>query len=107
MAQQSLEIWRGETLSVTWTMAPVEDVTGWLFLMTFSKQPDSSQKVLQVAPAVSDAPAGKFAVILSSAQTALLAPGRYSWDVWRNNAGQERLLAFGVVTVRANARFPA
>jgi len=107
MAQQSIAIYRGETIKVTWTLEPLTDITGWTFLMTVSKQANSSAKVFQATPTVVSGAAGTFAVDLLSATTALLPPGAYYWDVWRNDAGQERLLAFGVLSVAANARFPA
>lgn len=108
MAQQTVSIYRGEAVSLSWTLAPVTDITGWTFLLTVSKQANSSTgKVLQATPTVTTAAAGVFGVSLSSIVTAALAPGQYFWDVWRNDAGQERMLACGVFVVTANARFPA
>lgn len=107
MTSQPISISRGETVAVGWTLTPVVDITGWTLLLTVAKRANSSGgKVLQVPVSVTSGPAGTFGVTLISADTRLLEPGTYAWDVWRNDPGQERLLASGAFVVSRNARFP-
>lgn len=104
---QAIRISRGESIALDWTMAPTQDIAGWTFKLYVAKQANSSQKVLQATPTVTSAVAGTFGVALASVVTAALLPGSYYWDVWRDDPGQERVLASGAFVVTANARFPA
>jgi hypothetical protein len=97
-----IAIYRGEDVTLPFTMDPVENITGWTLLMSVSL---ASGVVFTQAGAVVSGPAGTFTVALTDTQTELLLASEvYDYDVWRTDAGAERVLARGTLRVLSVAR---
>lgn len=97
-----IAIYRGQDVVLPFTMAPVENITGWALLMTVS---DADGAVFTAAGVVTSGPAGTFSVTLTDTQTELLsAPAVYAYDVWRTDAGGEFPMARGTLRALSVAR---
>lgn len=100
----TITIYRGEAVELTFTMSPVEDIGGWTILFTIrvAGSPD-----IQVSAVVSgDGSTGIFTVDLSAAVTGTLTAGTYEYDAWRTDTDSERVLAVGSFVVLSVARLP-
>jgi len=101
------EHYRGEDVVLSFTMAPVQNVTGWtikLYLKTDAEA--SGDPLLTITATITDGSAGTFSVTLTSAQTlALLAGKRYRFDVWREGTGVQTLLFAGNLDILGQVRF--
>jgi len=105
-SDDKISIHRAEAVVLNFTMAPVEDITGWTLAFTVASVYDSPPpKILTKAGAVTDGPAGKCSVSLTAAETNI-AVGTKKYDLWRTDTGQERPLAVGVFNVLPSARIP-
>jgi hypothetical protein len=99
----NLTFFRGEDITLTFTMQPPRDITGWS--ITF-KLATTLGGTVQFAKSVgsgvtlTDAGRGVFQVSIASADTASLAVGRYVWDVRRTDAGNKATLADGYLTLK-------
>jgi hypothetical protein len=115
---QDVVVYRGEAVTLNFTMDPVVDITGWTFLFSVAalsareRQFSATRliavpatKVISQAGAILVAAAGTFSVALTALQTDL-ATGLYEYDVWRTNAGSETLLAAGRFVVGGVVRLP-
>jgi hypothetical protein len=97
-----IAIYRGEDVVLPFTMSPVEDITGWTLLMSVS---GGGAVLFTKAGAVISGAAGTFSVSLTDAETELLAASDvYDYDVWRTDAGAERVLARGTLRVLSVVR---
>jgi hypothetical protein len=94
--------YRGETILLTYTMSPLTDITGWTLRLYVKAALSDTAVLLTVNGAITSAVAGTFSVTLTAAQTAALATGIYSYDVWRIDAGQECALAVGKMIVKGS-----
>jgi hypothetical protein len=103
---QTISIGRGEDIELKFTMTPRVDITGWLIQFTVTSQLNNSPKVAQLNAVLTNAPLGKFSIYLSANQTYIIFPDVYQYDVWRIDAGQERILSIGKFEVTANSRVP-
>lgn len=107
VALQTLLVYRGERVSVTFTMTPAESIAGWTLVFTVAAAFDQAPpKLLTVTPTIVDGPNGVLRVDLTAAQTAGLAVGHYAFDLWRTNPGSEEVLALGAFLVEPNVRVP-
>lgn len=97
-AKNHLETYVGEAYAPTFTMAPVEDITGWTIVFTL-RTVIGNPVLLSIAAAIVNAAAGKFRVTITAAQTDSLATGDYAYDVQRTDAGNETVLSIGTFTV--------
>ena len=102
----SVTMYRGEEVLLNFTLVPVEDISGWTILLTVAKAQDSATKYFAKAGAIVDAVNGEFSVAIDPVDTAGLKAGSYFYDVWRMDAGAERVLAAGAFVVTGNARLP-
>lgn len=102
---QNLEWFRGEDITLNFTMSPVVDITGWTISFRI-KPPGSDNALLVVAGTITVAASGTFAVALTAAQTTTLSPGTYAYDTWRTDSGAATALTLGTVTVKASSRVP-
>jgi hypothetical protein len=86
---QTIAYYVGEDKEVTFTMSPVEDITGWSITFTmravFNVLPVLIQKTVGVGITILNGPAGVFRVQLLSADTVGLEPGTYLYDVQRTD----------------------
>jgi hypothetical protein len=102
---QTLTVYRGEQAAINFTMAPVEDITGWSLKFTVAKKANSATKLISVTPVILSGPAGTFRVTLTE-ENLDLNPATYFFDVWRVDEGFEQVLAIGSFVVSATARVP-
>jgi hypothetical protein len=97
-----IAIYRGEDVALPFTMDPVENITGWTLLMSVS---GGGAVVFTKAGVVTSGPSGTFSVSLTDAETELLSASEvYDYDVWRTDAGAERVLARGTLRVLSVSR---
>lgn len=99
-------IYTGEDVQLDFTMSPVENINGWTLVFTVKVNEMDAPAILSVPGVVTSGPAGTFTVSLSAANTTLLPPNQYVWDVWRIDSGSEVPLALGKLNVRDTARVP-
>lgn len=97
----TIAVYLGEDVVLTFVMDPVEDVTGWTLLFTAKTKAGIEVEANAV---VTDGPAGEFTVDLADTDIESLGVGRHNYDVWRTDAGSERVLAIGRFTVSAVVR---
>ena len=102
---QNFTVYRGEDVTLNFTMDPVIDIAGWTLKFTAVKAVGQSTKAIDADGAVVSGPAGTFRVQLPKLKTNI-EPRAYVYDVWRTDPGNERLLALGTVTVAGVARNP-
>ena len=100
----TITIYRGEDVQLNFTLAPVIDITG--YTLAFAVEGVAHAKLIEAAGVVVSGPAGTFSVTLADTDTDIKA-GAYQYDVWRTDAGSERVLAVGIFRVKDNARHPA
>ena len=106
LTDQTITVYRGESVIQPFTMSPVEDITGWTLKFTVTKSPDKTAKILgPLAVTIDNAALGKFHVTLLEEQTNLRA-GTYRWDVWRTDEGFEQVKAIGDLVVLGDSRVP-
>ena len=101
----SILVYRGEQATLNFTMSPVENITSWAIVFTLSRKVNTATKVLTQAATILNGAAGTFRVTLTEEQLDL-TPGTYQYDVWRNDEGQEQVLAIGTFTVAPAVRTP-
>ena len=99
-ATDSIEIYKGEDVTLSFTMNPVVDITGWTLEFNIEQ---SGTVVLTKSASVTDGPNGLFSVSLTDADTDGLA-NNYTYDVWRTDDGSESVLAIGNFIVHRVAR---
>ena len=96
-------VYYGEDVTLNFTMTPVENITGWTLQLTVTRALGSVTKVIQKTGEIISGAAGTFRFILVTTDTDV-APEVYQYDVWRTNAGNERLLAIGTFTIADQSR---
>lgn len=108
-----ISIYRGEDVPIDFTAyttdggATAEDITGWTLEFTVSDVRNSTAaKLITKACSITVAASGTFRASLTDTETDNLQPGTYAWDVWRTDAGFERLLGEGAFVVKGNSRIP-
>lgn len=105
-ATQNLTITRGdtETVSVTITTdgTTAVDITGRTYSSQMRQSPDSNVISATATCQVTDGPNGKVTAVFSHADTALLSPGYYYWDLQENASGVYSTILAGTVTVLAD-----
>jgi hypothetical protein len=99
-------IYRGEDVSLNFTLTPLTDITGWTLSFALKQRLDDPSARLTVAGSITTASAGTFAVALSAANTTSLSAGTYRYDVWRTDSGSAAALATGALTVKGTVRLP-
>lgn len=101
----NLEWYRGEDVTLNFTMAPVVDITGWT--ISFRAKSDATQTALVTVNAtITVAASGTFAVALTAAQTTSLNASTYAYDVWRTDSGAATALTMGTITSKGSPRIP-
>jgi hypothetical protein len=107
VTNQTIEIYRGEEVTLEFTLTPTTNITGWTIQFTVAKAANSTVKVIDtMAASIANAVGGIFSVSLDADVTGDLEPGTYYYDAWRMDAESERLLAAGLFKVFAVARLP-
>ena len=107
MAQVNhLEVYKGEAVSLDFTMDPVEDISGWTLQFTLKSRAADAVILLSVEGAVVDGESGTFAIPLAHADTIDLDAGVYAYDVQRIDAGSEYPVSVGKFTVKQEVLYP-
>lgn len=94
-----LTFFRGEDITLDFQMSPPIDISGWTITFTAADGLGGTVQITKTATS-SDGPRGRFRVVLASADTAALDPGRYVWDVRRTDSGNRATLADGYLDLR-------
>ena len=107
---QNLTLFRGEDLTLTFTMDPAQAITGWALAFYVRARPEygAAPLVTRTTAAggvtITDGPGGVFSVTVPAATTLALPISRYRFDVWRVDSGYETVLAYGPCDVLAQVR---
>jgi hypothetical protein len=102
----STSIARGEPLRLDFALIPPANIAGWTLVFTLAANRNMIDKLLTSSVfTVTDESTGVFNFLLPTEQTDR-EPRSYWWDVWRVDAGQERLLAIGYITITGVVRLP-
>jgi hypothetical protein len=101
----TIALYRGEAVTVNFTLDPVENISGWAIAFTASESVNRRTKLFSQAGAIVSAAAGTFKVDLSASQTDK-QPQRAVYDVWRTDDGFARVLAIGTLHIQGVARLP-
>jgi hypothetical protein len=87
------------------------NITGWTLLFTVSPiLPQRDEGNLPISalftavPTITDAPNGKFNVVISSAACQTMGAGTYDFSVWRTDTGQNDEIASGQLIIQNTAR---
>jgi hypothetical protein len=97
----NLSWFRGEDITIDFTMTPVVDVTGWTISFTLKDTlGGNTQTGFPIAATIVDGSRGRFRVAIPSSATSSVAVGRYVWDVRRTDAGNRTTLADGYLDLR-------
>ena len=89
-------VFRGEDLTLNFTMSPTVDITGWT-IQFYSG-------LLTINATITSGTSGTFSVSITRAQTAAWTPGSKKFDIWRTDSGSSTVLAYGSIEVREVAR---
>ena len=89
-------VWAGTTISITFTLQPTQSTAGWNTLVTFKRQRSDNAPIITYAPTV--VTTGVWTIVMSRADTSLFAaPGTYTYDFERTDAGFEAVLTYGSI----------
>lgn len=105
MASETMSIpsnfsfFQGEDLQLNFIMTPPQDITGWTLTGTVKDKLGGSTQFTFV-PSIQDGGRGWFQASWARAQTSLLTPGDYVWDIRRTDSGKNAVLAHGEATCK-------
>lgn len=94
----------GEDLTLSVTMTPTTDITGWTFEFTARDPVGNATKFLEKLDAaftIDNAAGGVFSVSISDTDTDTVSPttGQIDYSIKRMDAGSETVLTYGVWTL--------
>ena len=105
-ATQDLTITRGDTetviVSMTNSNGAVIPITGRTYTAQLRTTPNIAIISASFTCTITDGPNGEVTCVLSSADSALLSPGYYYWDLQENASGTISTILSGNVTVLAD-----
>ena len=91
-------VWSGTTISVTFTLIPTQNTSGWNTQVTWKKLRSDTTPILVLTP--TPVSTGIWTVVLTAAQTALFSvPGTYQYDFERTDVGFEAVLTYGATQI--------
>lgn len=102
---------KGETVTFRFTASPAVNITGWTLAMYVSRDAEarggtSGTPLVTAAGSIVTVGSGIFDVPLTSDQTkTTLGTGRWRYDVWRTDTGNETPLAGGIIQIGTAARW--
>lgn len=97
----NLSWFRGEDVTIDFTMAPVVDVSGWTVVFTLKDQlGGSTQSGFPITATIVDGPRGKFRLAVPSSATSSIPVGRYVWDCRRTDSGNRTTVADGYLDLK-------
>ena len=98
-----IAFYKGEDVTLTVSMSPVTNITGWTITFSLKKQyGDASalvSKTIGSGITVTDAVNGDFKVAVDSADSASLDNRAYVYDILRTNSGNKTVLTIGNLTL--------
>lgn len=97
--QSRMEMFRGEDVTLTFTMSPVVNITGWAITWKMAERPGDTVLLTKTAT-LSDPTNGVFTVSLASADTAEMDAGLYWFDARRTDSGSKATLADGTIRLK-------
>lgn len=103
--EQTITVYRGEQVTLNFTMTPVVDISGWTLPFTIAKKANSSTKLVSKNGVIISGINGTLYVTLTE-EDLDISPGTYYFDLWRNDEGYEQVLALGSFIVAPVARLP-
>jgi len=102
-SKADIAFYQGEDVTLTVTMSPATNITGWALQFTVRKQYGDAAAVLTKTEGagitITDATNGVFKVALASADTAGLELRACVFDIQRTNAGSHTVLTIGNLTL--------
>lgn len=98
-ASSHLSFFRGDDVTVYFTMSPPQDITGWTLAFTCRDTLNGTSQFTRT-PTITDGPRGKFKVTIAKANTDGLTAGRYVWDVRRTDSGSYATVADGFIDLK-------
>jgi len=106
LTDQDIVVYRGEAVTLPFTMSPVVNISGWTLKFTVTKAANKTTKLLgPLSMTVTSGAAGTFSITLAEEQLNF-TPGAYRFDVWRTDEGLEQPIAIGNFTLVGNSRVP-
>jgi hypothetical protein len=94
-----LNFFQGEDVTLTFSMTPPQDITGWTLTCTVKNQLGGTTQ-FTVTPTILDTGRGVFQAVWGRSNTSGLTPGDYVWDVRRTDTNNNTVLAHGEATVK-------
>jgi hypothetical protein len=101
-----IELYRGDVQQLNFTLESPEDITDWEIVFTLARQKNMTTKLFEKVCDHTDQVNGVFQTVIENEDTSDLPTGRYYWDVWRTNSGEERILGLGTFTINPDVREP-
>jgi hypothetical protein len=99
----NISFYKGEDVTLTVTMSPATNITGWTLAFTVKQKYGDAIAVVSKSTSsgitITDAVNGVFTVTIASADTNLLDQQGYVYDIQRTNAGNRTVLAIGNLTL--------
>ncbi len=109
----ALELGKGDALTVTATHVvsaanptPI-DISTWTIAADLRENVHDQAVLLTLPATVVSGPAGTYTFGITHAQAVLFREYLYAVSIFRTDAGFERLMATGILTLDANARYGA
>ena len=97
---QGLSAYESPNLNVT--MLVPTNITGWTIQLNIRSEDEGTTTLLiqMTGPTITDNINGVFNFVLSSSQTGVtLGPGDFQYDIWRTDAGFEKRLTWGIMSI--------
>jgi hypothetical protein len=99
----NIAFYQGEDVTLTVTMTPATNITGWTLRFSLKKQyADAAALITKSSGAgltITDAANGVFKVTLTSADSAALDLGNYVYDIQRIDSSSRTVLTIGNLTI--------
>lgn len=106
LVEQTIEVYRGEAVRLSFAMTPTANITGWTLRFTVTSKANITTKILgPLAMTINDGPNGLFSIDLAEEQTDI-KPATNRFDVWRTDEALEKPVAIGDFVVIGNSRVP-
>jgi len=99
----NISFYKGEDVTLTVTMSPITNITGWTIQFTVRKAYGDATalitKTTGAGIAITNATNGVFTVTIASADTSGLEQRAYVYDISRTDAGNRTVLTIGNLTL--------
>ena len=96
-------VFKDTDVTLTVTLSPVVDITGWTLSMVVRKQYGATA-AMTIAGVITGATTGVFTFAIADTDTENLDTGAYVYDVLRTTAGSETVLASGILNIMPTSK---